>query len=140
MSFFCPLMATSDQLGAGVAFVICFPLSSGETYGSYIPGSRADTDAHIGLHVCAPAHTGSHAGLFACGSPLGNILLGGGGELISTSSSSTLLDSCCVGTAGIPFDWFMVTLACSVVKAVSVFPIIISRNCLKIKPYSGLVK
>jgi hypothetical protein len=65
MSLVGPLLATSAQLGAGVDFALRFPLSSGEMYGSYIPGSRVDADAHIGLHVCAPAHTGSHAGLFA---------------------------------------------------------------------------
>jgi hypothetical protein len=62
MSLVCHLLATSAQLGSGVAFAVCFPLSSGGTYGSYIPGSRADADAHIGVYICAPAHTGSHAG------------------------------------------------------------------------------
>jgi hypothetical protein len=78
MSLVCPLLATSAQLGAGVAFDVRFPLSSGETYGSYILGLRADADAHIGVHVCAPARTGLHACSFACGLPLGKILLGGG--------------------------------------------------------------
>jgi hypothetical protein len=140
MSLVCPLLATSAQLGAGVAFAVRFPLPLGETYSSYIPGSRADVDAHIGLHVCAPAHTGSHAGPSDCGSPLCKILSGGGDELIYTYFPNTLMDSCCVGTAGIPFDWFMVTLACSVDRAMSAFPIIMSLNCRKIKPCSGLVK
>jgi hypothetical protein len=131
MSLFCPLLATSSQLGAGVAFDVRFPLLSGESYGSYILGVRADSDTHIG--VC------SYTGPFSCGSPLGKILLGGGDELISASFPNTLLDSCCVGTAGIPFDWLMVMLACSVGRGMSIFPIIMSHSCQKIKPCSGLV-
>jgi hypothetical protein len=53
--------------------------------GSYIPGLSADADTHTGLDVCAQAHTGSHAGPFACGPPFDKILLGGGDGLISTS-------------------------------------------------------
>jgi hypothetical protein len=55
-----------------------FPLVIREAYGPFIPGSRVHADSHIGAHVCESVRTGSHAGLFVCGSPLGKILLGGG--------------------------------------------------------------
>jgi hypothetical protein len=45
-------------------------------------------DSHIGVHVCESVRTGSHAGMFVCGSPLGKILLGGVDGLITTSFPS----------------------------------------------------
>jgi hypothetical protein len=130
MSLVFPLLATSAQLGAGVAFAVRFPLSSGVGgYGPSIPVLRVHADSHIGPHVCESVRTGSHAGLFTCGSPLGKILLGGGDGLISTSFPNTLLDSCCVGMTGIPFFWFMVTLDSPAGRAIYVFPIIMSHNC-----------
>jgi hypothetical protein len=75
----------SPARGAGVAFAVRFPLSSGGRYGPSVLGSRVHADSYIGPHVCESVRTGSHACLFACGSPLGKILLGGGDGLISTS-------------------------------------------------------
>jgi hypothetical protein len=50
----------------------------GGAYGPSVPVLRVHADSYIGLHVCESVCTGSHAGLFACGSTLGKILLGGG--------------------------------------------------------------
>jgi hypothetical protein len=140
MSLVCPLLATSSQIGAGVAFSVRFPLSSGGMYGPSVPGSRVHADSNMGSHVCESVHTGLQADLFTRGSPLGKILLGGGGGLISTSFPNTLLDSCCAGMTGIPFFWFIVTLISPAGIAISVFPSIMYRNYRKIRPCKGLVK
>jgi hypothetical protein len=68
------------------------------------------------------------------------ILREGGDRLISTSFPNTLLDSCCVDTAGISLVWSVVMLTWSIGREIYVLTIIMSCNCRKINPCSGLVK
>jgi hypothetical protein len=53
---------------------------------------------------------------------------------------NTLLDSCCVNTAGIPLVLSALWWTRSVGSAISVLPMIMSHSCWNIIPCSALVK